>query len=423
MNKQCKIITSLICCIFLIGIAIWAIRFFTLSVFYFYDVSNSASLKNFTCREIPGFKRSSSTGLKYLYGAEDLQINYENNLAFSIIGFRSKEFSKGFYKKHDSITRPDYFQGIYVYDLSDLTKNPIKIKIPDSNPQGIDLYKLNSTHIRVFVSSHVRPFDNNSGQEEVIYFDYDTKSNIAKINYEFFRIVYVKDRIPSTSNPLDEARGSQKIWATNDLFAVKPNAFLATQSYWFPFGDALKNKILLYLGLVDIASMSYVEFDEVNSGSIIREDTILSGLSMVTGLHYDFDRKLLMIAESAKSRVKVYYWDMDSPSKSLPNMQTNAPKLQQTINLGKGFLPNKFSLNKAKDFLYISGFNNGFATVSNENGTIPSLVMKMDYNNFDVYEIFDDRNGEYSGSVFSEISDGKYLLGSPLKNVQVCAEK
>ena len=368
---------------------------YNLAIFYNYKIEN---INPPTCQLPAGFEKS-TPDKPFHYAAEDIEIDYENNLAFVSVGFRWKNFNPIY--EHFGTFEP-VFQGIYVYEDLDFMRDPIRIEIPSSNPHGISLYKLSEKIIRVFVASHPNPSSGN-GSEETIYFDFDVNDHDRlSSSYKFNRIQ------------------SSKTWATNDVVAVGPNKFLASQWQYFPDEQFIKNN-LVGLSTMELTSISYIEFDEKTNKPTL-ETTIAKNLALVNGIIYDFDRKLLFANTFVTSQIQIISWDFENPTKSI-DKKGNVSKIHRTLFLEKGIGPDNLSINKDKTFMYVAGFNNIFESfVSKPTFDVPSAGVKINFETFEVEPIFNDEKGEYSASVIVEVDrdENKYLIGSPYKNMQVC---
>lgn len=403
-------------------IVVWAFRLHKLTFFHNYE-PDAGTLPKYQIHSTLGMGNDqdlTDINSGYLYATEDIEINYEFNIAVVSIGFRSHLFdSLHNHESHNS--QKASFQGVYIYhDTNQFdykTNQPIQIEIPESNPHGIDIFKISDEIVRIFVVSHKDFTDpeknselNYSGEEEIIYFDYNviTKSIASK---DFYRV----------RSPL--------MWASNDVVALSKNSFIVSQFEIFgsdgKYSD-LKNMAMSILTFTDWTGITFIEFEPENEEEtshnnpggldtaqirgIKREKVIANYVSPCNGLKYDFKTKKIYVNHHAKARTAIYNWNYLFPMESA--------KAEKYIKYEKGILPDNLSFSKDGKYMFVSGFNNlGRKHLIEKDINIPSVILKVDMDDHSWVPILDDPKGQGGFSTIVELSEGKYLIGSPGKNL------
>jgi len=387
-------------------ILVYAIRMNKLALFHNYEINKEHHpnpLPNFNCQLAKGFVEG-----KYM-ASEDVEIDYENKLAFVSVGLRNnnKGLHKLWSKQQPSQVDAD-FTGVYVYHDIEKIDEPVKIPIPDSSPHGLSLFRLeDKQHIRVFLTSHERTTSsgNTAGQEEIIYFDYNFLEKSVK-NGKFSRV----------SDPTGKI-----LWASNDLVATTKNSLIVSQ--YLPFRDALENEwkssLLTLLTLTDYTAISYVEFEEPGAETEQiqinpeRSKIIANYIPFANGIQYSYQTRRIYVNHFTKSRTALYHWNHLFP--------TEPCKADKYITYGKGFFPDNLNFDENKKFLYVAGTNNiGRTAFIKKSLDFDSVILKVSVEDHTWEPIYEDRTGEKTLSVAAKVSENKFLLGSFFKNLYVC---
>lgn len=297
--------------------------------------------------------------IKGVTGAEDITIDHANQFAYISADDRRA-----------SMANTPVRGGIYGLDLSTPDAKPIlltKSMPEDFHPHGIYLYQGNKGSNSLFVINHLT-----SGEEQVEIFD------IVNTNSLVHR--------QSVSYP--------ELIAPNDIVAISPTQFYATNDHGYPSGNLIQ-KLEDYLGL----PLSTVSYFDGEKGRIVA-----TGLKYGNGIAITPDLKTIYVAEIINRSITIF--DRDSNDGSLSKrgeifVDTGADNLEwdDAGNLWLGAHP------KLLDFL---------AHADDESKHSPSQIIKIDTDATppEFSEIYLSAGDDISGSTVGAVSGNILLIGS-----------
>lgn len=292
-------------------------------------------------------------------GAEDITIDHTNQFAYISADDRRAVMAN----------KP-VRGGIYGLDLATDDAHPILLTpnfSEDFHPHGIYLYQGDNGNNRLFVINH-----RNGGEQQIEVFDI---SNINTLTH-----------LKSISYP--------ELIAPNDIVAISPNQFYATNDHGYPPGHFMQ-KLEDYLGL-PLSNVSYFDGKE---GHIVA-----TGLQYSNGIAISPDLKTLYVAEIMNRKVNIY--DRNGKDGSLSKrgeilLDTGADNLEwdDVGNLWVGAHP------KLLSFL---------AHASDAANLSPSQVIKIDVTATPPVfsEVYLSAGEDISGSTVGAVSGDSLLIGS-----------
>lgn len=306
-------------------------------------------------------------------GSEDVEVY--NDLVFVSVGLRYDLFAK---------TLPaTQFQGIYVYNGTQPDQDPVKIPLANSNPHGINLFKLDEENVRIFVVSHVKlpqhePDTAKQGKEEVIVIDYSL----------------------TTKTATNEMRLSHdSMISVNDIVALSKNKFVATNDFLTP---EVSTKRFYMDMIIGDANVIVVDFDE--NAKVTKSEVLIDGLNMANGINYENGR--LVVNEPTFGLVHVYKWD-----------QVKAPVLEKSIQIV--MIADNVNFD-AEGNLLVAGWMDPLSNSHTGDNNIKSIAIVIDGQTLEPKNtIFYDIEGKHSFTSAARFNDD-YWMGSASRPLLLC---
>jgi len=260
--------------------------------------------------------------------------------------------------------------GIYGFDLSNPEGTPILLTkdfSEDFHPHGISLYQGEQGKRSLFVINHL-----NSGTQQVEIFDINTVNELTHRT----TITY-----PELITP-------------NDLVAVGPSQFYATNDHGYPRGSSMQI-VEDYMGL----PLSNVSFFDGIKGKMVA-----SGLRYANGITTTADLKTVYVAEISGRKINIYDRDMSNNELTKQGeiaINTGGDNLEwdDKGNLWLGAHP------RLLDFV---------AHAKDSEKDSPSQVLKIDFNanQPQVSEVYLSTGNDISASTVAAVSGKTLLIGS-----------
>jgi len=292
-------------------------------------------------------------------GAEDITIDHAKQYAYISADDRRA-----------TMANKPVTGGIYGFDLSNPNATPVLLTqgfSDDFHPHGISLYYGEQGKKSLFIINHL-----SNGIQQVEIFD------ISAVNELTYRtsITY-----PELITP-------------NDLVAVGPSQFYATNDHAYPRGSAMQT-VEDYMGL----PLSSVSFFDGSKGKIVA-----SGLRYANGITTTDDLKTVYVAEISGRKINIYDRDMSNnelTKQSEIAINTGGDNLEwdDKGNLWLGAHP------RLLDFV---------AHAKDPAKDSPSQVLKIDFSTGQpkVSEIYLSTGNDISASTVAAVSGKTLLIGS-----------
>lgn len=297
-------------------------------------------------------------------GTEDLEIDRETGMVFIGADNRLKRISMPLGK-----------DGIYAFHIDSPTKVHLvsNNKLQDFHPHGISLWS-GKQQKKLFVVNH-----KSTGEHTVEIFDIVGTSTLVH----------------------EQTIAFTEMYSPNDVHAVGPNSFYATNDR--SFSDSDTNKKLSLLGMPFATAVYY----DGNEGHVVA-----SGLSYANGINGSIDGKKIYIAESVPKTITEYS----------RNITTGDLTAKRTFKLNSA--PDNIDVDD-QDILWVAGHENLFKYIGFiKNGTLsPSHLLSLNPKNGKMTDVFYDNGQNISGATTGIAYKNKLLLSGVHENFIIIVDR
>ena len=257
---------------------------------------------------------------------------------------------------------------IFYYNLDTQEFSEISPEIEDFRPHGFSLYKMANGETRLFVINHA------GNQQTVDIFAFKKNKLILLRSIQ-----------------------SEKLNSPNDIVAVGPEQFYATNDHHYSSGfmHILENYLML-----PISNIMYFDGEDYKQ--------VASGMSFANGINVSANGKQLYLASLTSLKVYVYQRDLSSNELSLLkkiNTQTGVDNIELDENgdLWIGAHPQLLKL---------------ASYAKNSQARSPSQVLKIKVSDgsFDVESVYLNNGDPIAGSSVAAVKGNRMLIGSVFDN-------
>ena len=253
---------------------------------------------------------------------------------------------------------------IFHYNLDTQKFSKISPEIEDFRPHGFSLYKMANGETRLFVINH-------AGKQQTV------------------------DIFSLKQNKLTLLRSiqSEKLNSPNDIVAVGPEQFYATNDHHYSSGimHVLENYLML-----PISNVMYFDGEDYKQ--------VASGMSFANGINVSANGKQLYLASLSSLKVHVYQRDLTSNELSLLkkiDTQTGVDNIELDENgdLWIGAHPQLLKLAS-------------YAKNSQARSPSQVLIIKVSDGSFDVESVYLNNGDPIAGSSVAAVKRNRMLIGS-----------
>ena len=299
-------------------------------------------------------------------GTEDIQYDPDTGLVF-ITADNRRATGHG---DHGEGAQSTAANGIYVLDVTPSRIEdigaPIRVSpeaLKDFRPHGLYLWSDGAGTKRLFVVSHP-----STGEEVIELFDVGEGGMLTHLE--------------SISFP--------EMYAPNDVVAVGPRQFYATNYLRNKHGSMATVEVLLSLPLTSV-----VYFDG-EAGQ-----TVADGLAFANGINLSPDKKTLYVAEWTKHKISVFDRNEDN---SLSKSGTiRLPTAVDNLDIDKD--GNIWTAGQPRMFDFI-------ASIEDPDVIVPSMGITIDPNTHAHRTVFVSKSGEINATSVAAIAEDKLLMGA-----------
>jgi len=258
--------------------------------------------------------------------------------------------------------------GIFQYNLDTQKFNKISPDMEDFRPHGFSLYKMDNGETRLFVINH-------AGKQQTV------------------------DVFSLKQNKLTLLRSiqSEKLNSPNDIVAVGPEQFYATNDHHYSSGimHVLENYLTL-----PISNVMYFDGEDYKQ--------VASGISFANGINVSANGKQLYLASLTSLKIYVYQRDLGSNELSLLkkiDTQTGVDNIELDENgdLWIGSHPQLLKLA-------------GYAKDSKARSPSQVLKIKVSDGSFEVESVYLNNGDPIAGSSVAAVKGNRMLIGSVFDN-------
>ena len=305
-------------------------------------------------------------------GTEDVDIDPDNSLAYVSASDR-----RAWYQKNEPGLSAQ--NGIYALSLdgSDRVRRVTPADFTDFFAHGISLWRGTDGNKRLFAINHL-PQSDGSVKELVEIFDVEADGALTHVK--------------SVSFP--------EMYSPNDIVAVGPDAFYATNDRRYDHG--LMAQLELFLGL-PLTGVVYWDGEQGRD--------VTGGLMYANGINKSADGSKIYVAEFLAQAVRVYDRDV----------ATGALTPVKTLKTGTG--PDNLAVSE-DGAIWIGGHPKAFdfaAHAEDPAAISPSHVVRLDPETGERKDVLISTNGEINGSSVGALWDKTLIVGAVFDgHVLVC---